>query len=228
MNQILVVDDEPAITHFLTRGLTDKGFAVTVVSCGEQALRAIEQGSPDLVLLDSGLPDLDGYEVCRRVRAQGYTNLPVVMLTAKGKVAETITGLESGADDCIAKPFTFEELLARIRAALRRQEPLSAIPFPAVGHLYEEHFGDWVFHLHFTSETVLTITTAEGPFKGCSETIQIAVTLIRDGVFLISWQEADKTTVVDVADFENGIVHTIVTESNGVFLRRSGTLKPLQ
>jgi two-component system response regulator MprA len=122
MNQILVVEDEPAITHFLTRGLTDKGFAVTVVSCGEQALRAIEQGSPDLVLLDSGLPDLDGYEVCRRVRAQGYTNLPVVMLTAKGKVAETITGLESGADDCIAKPFTFEELLARIGAALRRQE----------------------------------------------------------------------------------------------------------
>jgi putative methionine-R-sulfoxide reductase with GAF domain len=75
---------------------------------------------------------------------------------------------------------------------------------------------------------VLTITTAAGPFKGSSETIQIVVTLIRAGVFLISWQEADKTTVVDVADFENGIVHTIVTESNGVFLRRSGTLKPLQ
>ncbi len=122
MKQILVVEDEPAITHFLTRGLTDTGFAVTVASCGEQALRAIEQGSPDLVLLDIRLPDLDAYEVCRRVRAEGYTNMSVLMLTAKDEVADKITGLESGADDYITKPFTFEELVARIRAALRRLE----------------------------------------------------------------------------------------------------------
>src|SRR6266699_2150719 len=87
--------------------------------------------------------------------------------------------------------------------------------FPAVGHVYEAHFGSWVFHLHFASETVMTLTNAQGLFKGTSETVQIAVTLIRPGVFLISWQEADKTTVVHVQDFENGIVHTNVTEPNG-------------
>jgi hypothetical protein len=74
----------------------------------------------------------------------------------------------------------------------------------------------------------MTLTNAEGPFKGISETVQISVTPIRPGVFMISWQEADKTTVVHVEDFENGIVHTNVTEPNGAFLRRSGTLKKLQ
>jgi DNA-binding response OmpR family regulator len=121
MKQILVVDDEPAITHFLTRGLTDNGFAVTVASCGEQALRAIEQGSPDLVLLAILLPDINGYEVCRRLRASGHT-VPVLMVTVKAMVADKITGLESGADDYITKPFAFEELVARIHAALRRRE----------------------------------------------------------------------------------------------------------
>jgi len=74
----------------------------------------------------------------------------------------------------------------------------------------------------------MTLTTAEGPFEGTSETVQIAVTPIRPGVFLICWQEADKTTVVHVQDFENGIVHTHITERIGAFIRRSGTLKKLR
>ena len=106
--------------------------------------------------------------------------------------------------------------------------PISTPHFSAVGHVYEANFGSWAHHLHFASETVMTLTTAEDPFKGTSETVQIAVTPIRPGVFLICWQEANKTTVVDVEDFENGIVHTNITGRGGAFLRRSGTLKKLQ
>jgi hypothetical protein len=100
--------------------------------------------------------------------------------------------------------------------------------FPAIGHVYEANFGSWVHHLHFESETVMTLTNAEGSFKGTSETVQIAVTPIRPSVFMISWQEKDKTTVVHVEDYENSIVHTNITERSGAFIRRSGTLKQLQ
>ena len=102
---------------------------------------------------------------------------------------------------------------------------MSSPHFPAVGHVYEANFGSWVHHLHFESETVLTLTIAEGPLKGTSETVQVAVTLIRPGVFLTSWQEEDRTTVVHVEDYRNSIVHTHLTERNGAFIRRSGTLK---
>jgi hypothetical protein len=105
---------------------------------------------------------------------------------------------------------------------------MSTTPFPAIGRVYEANFGSWVFHLYFASETVMTITNAQDPFKGTSETVQIAVTPIRPGVFMICWQEADKTTVVHIEDFENGIVHTNVTEPNGVFIQHSGTLKEVQ
>jgi MoaF-like len=105
---------------------------------------------------------------------------------------------------------------------------MSTPHFPAVGHVYEANFGSWVHHLHFESEAVMTLTTAEGPFKGTSETVQIAVMFIRPGVFLTSWQEKDKTTVVHVEDFENSIVHTNITERSGAFIRRSGTLKQLR
>jgi hypothetical protein len=105
---------------------------------------------------------------------------------------------------------------------------MSTTPFPALGHVYEANFGSWVFHLHFIAETVMTLTDVEGPYKGTSEAVQIAVTPIRPGVFLICWQETDKTSLVHIADFANGIVHSNVTEPNGVFIRRSGTLKEVQ
>ncbi len=104
---------------------------------------------------------------------------------------------------------------------------MSTIHFPAFGHVYEAHFGSWVHHLHFESETVMTLTTAEGPYEGASETVQIAVTPIRPGVFMVCWQEANRTTVVHIEDFENGIVHTNITERVGSFIHRSGTLKKL-
>lgn len=120
MARILVVDDEPQITDFLRRGLAYKGFSVTTVSNGETALDTARDCPPDLVILDLMLPDLDGYEVCRRLRAGGDKNLPIVMLTARDHLHDKITGLDSGADDYVTKPFAFDELLARIRARLRQ------------------------------------------------------------------------------------------------------------
>ena len=105
---------------------------------------------------------------------------------------------------------------------------MSTTRFPAIGQVYEANFGSWVFHLHFASETVMTITNVEGPLKGTWETVQIAVTPIRPGVFMIGWQEADKSTVVHIQDFANGIVHTNVTVPKGVFIQHGGTLKEVQ
>jgi two-component system response regulator MprA len=122
MRRVLLVEDEPEIARFLKRGLTYKGFEVVVASDGEQALNAVHTCAPDLVLLDVKLPDMDGYEVCRRLRQEGKEILPVLMLSSKDDLTDKIAGLESGADDYITKPFVFEELVARIRAALRRVE----------------------------------------------------------------------------------------------------------
>ena len=122
MKRILVVEDEPQIAHFLRRGLTYKGFEVLIAPSGEQALEAMQAFAPDLVVLDILLPDMDGYEVCRRLRASYDTALQILILTAKDDLSDKVVGLDSGADDYMTKPFVFEELLARIRAALRRVE----------------------------------------------------------------------------------------------------------
>lgn len=122
MKHLLVVEDEPQIRQFLKRGLSYKGFEVIEAGNGEEALRCVEEQLPDLVVLDIMLPDLDGLEVCRRLRMLGDVTLPILMLTARDEITDKITGLECGADDYITKPFDFEELVARIRAALRRVE----------------------------------------------------------------------------------------------------------
>ena len=122
MKRILVVEDEPQITNFLKRGLTYKGFDVLVATTGEQALRTVREHTPDIVLLDIVLPNINGFEVCRCLRTDGHQELPILMLTAKDELSDKIIGLDSGADDYITKPFVFEELLARIRAGLRRVE----------------------------------------------------------------------------------------------------------
>jgi hypothetical protein len=105
---------------------------------------------------------------------------------------------------------------------------MSTRHFPAIGHVYEANFDSWVFHLHFHSETEMTLTNVQGSFKGVSETVQITITPIRRSIFLISWQEVDKTTVVHLYDFKNGIVHTRVTEPNEVFIHNSGTLQKVR
>lgn len=118
MNRILVVEDEPRITSFLKKGLQANGFVVTVAEDGAGALALARDDWFDLLILDLGLPDMDGQAVVREVRSAG-ARMPIVILTARSDVNQTIAGLEGGADDYITKPFSFEELLARVRARLR-------------------------------------------------------------------------------------------------------------
>lgn len=117
MAAILIAEDEPRISSFVRKGLAANGFAVTVVADGVSAYDYARSGDFDLMVLDIGLPKMDGFAVLERLRAEG-SSLPVVILTARTSVADTVAGLEGGADDYIAKPFRFEELLARVRVRL--------------------------------------------------------------------------------------------------------------
>ncbi len=121
---ILVIDDDPKITTMLARGLGLEGYEVDTANNGDTGLKKIMSSSPDLVILDLMMPGVDGWEVCRRVRSQGL-GVPILMLTARDEVKDRVHGLEIGADDYLVKPFAFEELLARVKALLRRsqQEP---------------------------------------------------------------------------------------------------------
>lgn len=123
--RILVVDDDPKILSLMRRGLAFAGYAVDLAPDGDQALIKAREHMPDLVVLDVMLPDLDGLEVCRRLRA-GEPTLPVLMLTARDRVPDRVAGLDAGADDYLIKPFAFDELLARIRALLRRRQASEA------------------------------------------------------------------------------------------------------
>jgi two-component system, OmpR family, copper resistance phosphate regulon response regulator CusR len=118
MSRILIAEDEARIASFLEKGLRANGFSTEVVSDGGEALRLARSGRFDLLILDVGLPGRDGFEVLRELRQEGG-QLPVVILTARDSVGDTVAGLEGGADDYITKPFRFEELLARVRVRLR-------------------------------------------------------------------------------------------------------------
>ena len=120
MPSILLVDDEPMIIDSLTYSLRREGFEVRVATDGLQALSQFDEAQPDLVILDIRLPGIDGLEVCRRLRAR--SPVPIIMLTALGNELDRVVGLEVGADDYLPKPFSFRELLARIRSMLRRIE----------------------------------------------------------------------------------------------------------
>ena len=116
---VLVVDDDPSILRMLTRTLAAEGFVVAVASDGGGALTALERSMVDVIVLDVSMPGLDGLAVCRRLRAKGI-DVPVLLLTARDEVADRVSGLEAGADDYLVKPFATEELIARLRALLRR------------------------------------------------------------------------------------------------------------
>jgi two-component system, OmpR family, response regulator MprA len=119
---ILIVDDDSRVTSALRRTLAYEGYQVSVAANGEAALSAVRTKPPDLVILDLMLPGIDGLEVCRRLRNAG-DGIAVLMLTARDAVADRVTGLETGADDYLVKPFALEELLARVKALLRRRNP---------------------------------------------------------------------------------------------------------
>jgi two-component system KDP operon response regulator KdpE len=118
---VLVVDDEPAITRALVAAFGARGYSVTAVGTGQEALDRVAGAPPAVVVLDLGLPDLDGIEVCRRIRA--WSDVPIIVLTAEGADARKVAALDEGADDYVTKPFSMPELLARVRVALRHRRP---------------------------------------------------------------------------------------------------------
>jgi len=120
-SRVLIVEDEPDIRELVVHHLKREGYLVSAASSGEEALRQVQAAPPDLVLLDLMMPAMDGLEVCRRLRQDPATAmLPIVMLTAKGDEVDRVLGLEIGADDYVVKPFSPKELVARVRAVLRR------------------------------------------------------------------------------------------------------------
>ena len=124
--RLLLIEDEPALARGLADTLRANGFEVTVAADGERGLDAAVSGHTDLILLDVMLPKINGYEICRAVRAQGI-DVPILMLTAKGQEQDVILGLNLGADDYITKPFRVGELIARARAFLRRRGPAPTV-----------------------------------------------------------------------------------------------------
>jgi DNA-binding response OmpR family regulator len=127
--RILVVDDEPSVTDLLAYNLRKARYDVVIASDGRQALRLAREAKPDLVLLDLMLPEVDGLDVCRELRKS--TSVPIIMVTALGEETDRVVGLEVGADDYITKPFGMRELLARVKAVLRRTRPESGEASPS-------------------------------------------------------------------------------------------------
>ncbi len=121
---VLVVEDEESLATLISYNLTKEGYRVALCADGEEALVLIDESRPDLILLDWMLPTVSGIEICRRLRQRAETrNIPLVMLTARGEESDRIRGLDTGADDYVVKPFSMAELVARLRAVLRRLRP---------------------------------------------------------------------------------------------------------
>ncbi len=131
MSRILVIEDDPAILRGLTDNLQYESYEVLTATDGGAGYRLIVEKNPDLVILDLMLPKMNGYELCRRVRGEGITT-PILMLTARGEEVDQVMGLDLGADDYVTKPFSVPELLARVRAMLRRVRPAESLP-PELG-----------------------------------------------------------------------------------------------
>lgn len=140
---VLIVEDDPSLSELLEYNLDNAGFKASVVSEGDEALPAILDEDPDLVILDWMLPNLSGIEICRQIRQHTeVSRLPIIMLTAKGEESERIRGLETGADDYVIKPFSPSELIARVKAVLRRTHPeksADVLAFEDITMNLEEH-----------------------------------------------------------------------------------------
>lgn len=119
MSKILVVEDEAGISSFIAQGLAEEGMEAVVAATGSAAVEQVLESEFDLVILDIGLPDMDGFEVLKQIRGQG-ASMPVIILTARSSVEDTVAGLEGGADDYMPKPFRFEELVARIKLRIKQ------------------------------------------------------------------------------------------------------------
>jgi len=159
--RILVVDDEESISEVVSLYLTRSGYEVKVVHDGKAALQFLTHHKPDLVILDLMLPGIDGWEITRRLRAEG--NTPIIMLTARKEEADRILGLEMGADDYVVKPFSPQELVSRVRAVLRRAQGTapSATPQPERALHFDGLEIDPVTRLVTVSGTEITLTAKE-------------------------------------------------------------------
>lgn len=125
--KVLIVEDEEAISDLLSYNLEKEGFAVAVSADGDEAMVSVKESRPDIILLDWMLPNVSGIELCRQLRGQSETReIPVIMLTARGEEEDRVRGLTTGADDYVSKPFSMSELVARMRAVLRRASPAVA------------------------------------------------------------------------------------------------------
>jgi two-component system response regulator MprA len=160
--EILIVDDEPAVVDALDRALVQEGYAVTSARDGRSALDEVAKAHPDAVILDVSMPQMSGIEVCRRLRAGG-DRTPVLMLTARDQVTDRVAGLDAGADDYLPKPFALEELLARLRALLRRttapdgQDVLRFADLTLDRSTYEARRGDRVIETTRTEYLLLEL-----------------------------------------------------------------------
>lgn len=126
--KILIVDDDNNIAELISLYLTKECYDTHIVNDGEEALAAFDSYAPNMILLDLMLPGIDGYQVCREIRTK--SNVPIIMLSAKGEIFDKVLGLELGADDYIMKPFDSKELVARVKAVLRRFQPIKAVSVP--------------------------------------------------------------------------------------------------
>jgi len=140
-HHLFIVEDDPALRDMLTNYLEKQGLAVTAMSSAEELLRRIHRLRPDLVVMDVGLPGMSGLEACTRLRAEG-DRVPIVLLTARSEEVDRIVGLEMGADDYLGKPFSARELLARVRAVLRRTDSAPGVPR---GSVQPVRIGDYTF-----------------------------------------------------------------------------------
>jgi two-component system response regulator MprA len=151
--RVLVVEDDVELRTVLVRGLEEEGFSTTGLGSGHELLERMAKEQPDLLVLDIGLPDADGRDVCQALRAQGFQT-PVLFLTARDALTDRVTGFSAGGDDYVSKPFAFAELVARVRALLRRAAPPLAAESGSLRL-------DPVAHAAFAGETKIALTPTE-------------------------------------------------------------------
>ena len=156
-NSVLVVDDDIRMLRMMKRMLELEGFQVLIASDGEMSLKMFDRETPDLVLLDIMMPDMDGYTVCQRIRE--FSQVPIIMVTAKGDDKEKVEGLNIGADDYVTKPFSASELAARVRAVLRRIRNQEQPPEPVLH--YEDLVIDFGSHRVMVNNQELNLTPTE-------------------------------------------------------------------
>ncbi|MBD0380144.1 response regulator transcription factor [Paenibacillus sedimenti] len=156
--QILVIDDDEKITSMLRRGLAFEGYSVTTAGNGSEGLKQMLSSEPDLIILDVMMPQIDGWEVVRRVRESG-SEVPILMLTAKDEISDRVKGLDLGADDYLVKPFALEELLARVRVLLRRRTERPEQPTNRLN--YEDVTLDLDTREVFREDKLVELTTKE-------------------------------------------------------------------